>query len=509
MIHRKKRGPCRVRLSSPHGLPLSLRALAAITCLLVPVPLHAQPPEVSGLEAAVAIERVLMEVIERAENSVVAIASINTGEELSTPTTGFRPDPFDRFRQDLRSSTPGDPDFVPSEYGTGVVVDAQGLILTQYHVVEHGDQHWVTLSDRKTYSAKIRAADPRSDLAILEIEATDLTPITFGDASTLRKGQIVIALGNPYAIARDGQVSASWGIVSNLARKAAQVETNERASRKPTLHHFGTLIQTDAKLNFGTSGGALLNLRGEMVGLTTSLAAVAGYESAAGYAVPIDATVRRVIDTLKEGREVEYGLLGVEPENLHPAEVRQGLQGLRVRNVWDGTPADRAGLLPGDVITHINGDAVFDADSLILHVGKWPASSTVELSYLRQERPRKVEVKLAKYPVPQESIVTNRPAPWRGITVDYPTALPGQEYQLHARAGDIDFEGCVVITQVMPDSPAWQAGVRPKMFLSHVGEQRIHDPAEFYAATTDAAGPVRIRLALPDDQQPWRTLAAE
>ncbi len=498
-----ERQPCRIPTGNPVGWPLFflLLALAAFAA-----PAAAQQAEPSGLALAAAIEQVLVDAIARTEKSVVAIASITDEQAMAVP--GLRPDSF-RFRGDAQSKHPTDPDFIPTEYGTGVVIDRRGLILTQYHVLR-GLEHWVTTSDRRTYRAKIVGADPRSDLAVLQINANDLSPITFGDAGTLRKGQIVIALGNPYGIARDGQASASWGIVANLARKAGPLPVSDEegpSAGKPTLHHFGTLIQTDAKLNLGTSGGALINLRGEMIGLTTAVAATAGYETAAGYAVPIDATFRRVIDTLKEGREVEYGLLGVEPENLHPDELRQGEQGLRVGVVLDGTPAARVGLTPGDIITHVNAVPVYDAAGLVLEVGKLPASTPVELTVRRSRETRKIEVKLAKFPVRGEKIVTNRPAPWRGITVDHPTALPPEIYR--QKMSEIDLEGCVAITDVVEGSPAWKAGLRKHQFLTHLGRQRVSDPADFYAATASAAGPVRVRINLPDDQQPWRTVPSD
>ena len=161
------------------------------------------------------------------------------------------------------------------------------------------------------------------------------------------RGRSSLALGNPYAIARDGQASAGWGIVANLARKAPPAPEDSEAAGKRTLHHFGTLIQTDAKLNLGTSGGPLLNLRGEMVGLCVALAATAGYETSAGYAIPVDATFRRVLEVLKQGREVEYGFLGIQPANLQPQEVLAGLHGTRVDSVVRGTPAARYGLRDG------------------------------------------------------------------------------------------------------------------------------------------------------------------
>ncbi len=173
----------------------------------------------------------------------------------------MRPDPFRRRAQNLPDPRPADPEFIPNEYATGVVVDRGGLILTAYHVLDENSDYYVTTVDRRVYRGEIWAADPRSDLAVLSIEATDLTPMKFGDAEKLKKGQIVISLGNPYAIARDGQASASWGIISNLSRKGPSIPDMNRASGKRTLHQYGTLIQTDAKLNLGTSGGALLNLR--------------------------------------------------------------------------------------------------------------------------------------------------------------------------------------------------------------------------------------------------------
>ena len=154
-------------------------------------------------------------------------------------------------------------------------------MLTNMHVLGDAstDEYWVTTAQGRTFHMRIKATDPRTDLAVLEVatpkpNADDFVPIRFGDGAKLKKGQFVVALGNPYAIARDGQVSASWGIVANLSRKAAPSATVDTAHEPPRmLHQFGTLIQTDARLNLGTSGGALIDLHGDMVGLTTSQAA--------------------------------------------------------------------------------------------------------------------------------------------------------------------------------------------------------------------------------------------
>ena len=184
----------------------------------MPRALFAQEP--SGLQAAAAIESALVDAIAHSEKSVVAIARVDADDSAALRSTTIELGPGGGLPQVQAPRSPSDSDFVPDAYATGVVVDRRGLILTAYHVLRLKSQHYVTTSDRRVYAAHIKAADPRSDLAILEIDANNLTPIKFGDASLLKKGQIVIALGNPYAIARDGEASASWGIISNLARKA-------------------------------------------------------------------------------------------------------------------------------------------------------------------------------------------------------------------------------------------------------------------------------------------------
>ena len=172
-----------------------------------------------------------------------------------------RPDPFGRRPTPLAPPQPTDPDFIPNEYGTGVVV-GPGLILTVGSLLGDESDYYVTTAEHKVYKATVKAADPRSDLAVLAIDAVNLPPIAFGNADDVKRGQIVISLGNPWAIARDGQPSASWGIVANLHRKAPASPSEADPTGRPTLHHYGTLIQTDARLNLGTSGGPLLESQG-------------------------------------------------------------------------------------------------------------------------------------------------------------------------------------------------------------------------------------------------------
>ena len=313
------------------------RTTCFILLLSLAAPLRADAPPAAAV--AEAMEKVLVEAIARSEKSVVAVARVRKEQEGDKFRLESLPDPFGRRLPLAPAPQPTDPNFIPTEYGAGVVVDRGGLILTAYRLLGEDSEYYVVTHQRKAYRASVRAADPRSDLAVLSIAAGGLSPIALGDAATLRKGQIVLTLGNPHAIARDGQACAGWGIVSNLARKAPLSPDGSDATGRQTLHHFGTLIQTDAKLNMGASGGPLLNVKGEMIGLCVALAAVAGCESSAGYAIPVDATFRRALETLKEGREVEYGFLGVQPANLPAEEVLAGLRGVRVERVVPGTPA--------------------------------------------------------------------------------------------------------------------------------------------------------------------------
>jgi S1-C subfamily serine protease len=467
---------------------------------------NARARELDGIEVAKAMEEVLVEVIGRAERSVVAIARVRRELPEEGVEFEFRPEAFGRQFVRPGAPQPTDPDFIPNAFATGVVVDRRGLILTACHVLGERSDYYVTTVEGKVYRATVKGADPRGDLAVLAVEATDLVPITLGDASKLKKGRIVVALGNPHAIARDGRPSAAWGIVANLARKAPPVPRPFDRSGKTTLHHFGTLIQTDAKLNLGTSGGPLLNLRGEMVGMLTSLPAATGYEEAAGYAIPVDRTFRRAVELLKQGREVEYGLLGVQLENPRLEEVLRGVRGARVDRVIPGTPALRDGLKPGDLITAVDGVPIRDADALRLEVGRLPVETTVQLSILRDERQRRFDVTLAKLRVADGKIVTTPSPAWRGMRIDYPTAVIdlNRLEPLEATLPD----GGVIVTEVEQNTPAWAAGLRAEMLVTHVGRRAVRTPNQFRAAIAGKTGPVRLRMAA-DKENPTRTVPPE
>jgi S1-C subfamily serine protease len=483
------------------------------------IALAQSPADRDSTAVLTAIERTLVDAIARAEPSVVAV-SRTAASNSAADSQDAGPNLF----QDLRLNDSADA--TGSVTGTGVIIDPSGLVLTHYLAVRDGDKHEVTTIDGKTHEAIIRAADPRSALAVLAIQpagsprrpgnsdAPGVQPASFsaiplGDAQKLRKGKFVIAIGNPFAIQSDGQPTASWGIVTNLARKApANTNFNDapgpNGDYRTTLHHLGTLIQTDAKLGWSAAGAALVNLQGELVGITTTAATIAGHEQPAGYAIPLNTTFQRIIKALKEGREVEYGMLGItfdnfpsEPGRGHHRTAMVGPRPVTVGNVLSGTPAARAGLQTGDKITRVAGQAVDDIDLMQLVVSSLPPSTSTTIEYERGGRAAKTNATVAKLAVTGKTIATARPDAWRGIRVDYSTALEGQVLVEAIASGAYDAQGCVLVSEVEPESEAWRAGVRPGMFISHVGNKRVSTPDEFRAATTDVGSKFDIRLTRP------------
>jgi S1-C subfamily serine protease len=472
----------------------------------------AEPPSADGAAALLALEQSVVDAIARGEKSVVAVARVrrSTEGDSQDSSTLLR---FPLSANPLFDSSPLSPDFVPNDFGAGVVIDAAGLVLTNYHVLGDAQQSdFYVWSQRHPYKATVLSADPWYDLAVLRVDAQDLVPITFGDAKQLRKGQFVIALGNPYAIARDGEVSASWGIVANLLRRAPRM--SGRAGEplgNDTLHHYGTLIQTDARLNLGYSGGALLNLRGEMVGLTTSYAASADYAAAAGFAVPVDAQFLQAVDVLKRGGRPAFGFLGVGTELLPESHQRSGRHGVRVVSVVDATPATRGGVQVGDVITHINQEPVYAVADLFRIVGAEPAGTAATVTVSRggddareaqtvqlQVQLTKKYVSSARTPIGREDL-----AEWRGMKVDDASASPS----FSVLGPHLDPQGCVYVAEVAQDSPAWKAGLRPGVYVSHAEGTSVTSPAAFLAATAAASGAVELVVLSGQDPPTRQTVS--
>lgn len=447
---------------------------------------------------------------EKAAGSIVAIGRIR--RDPSSPPFIER----ERFpSQDYRSGLgPADPEFFPHEFGTGVVIDRGGLILTSLHLLgEISHSEYFVWVQRRAFAAKVKAADPWLDVAVLEIAADDLLPIELGDAREIKPGDSVIALGDPLSIARDGEPSVAAGKIVKIACEAPASTSlvmrngfEQMAARRDTLHHYGTLLQFEADSPQHCSGGAMINLEGQLVGLQTTYVASPGEEAAGGLAIPIDADFGKALETLKRGALPEYGLLGVAlPLTASPARKL----GASVDDVMPGTPAAKAGLRSGDVITHLGDQAISDDLQLIRLVSAMPAGSTTTLQVARDPRSKKsfsVSLTLSKkyHESAREAYAEVREPAWRGMRVDFATASPlFREMVRH-----VDPEGCVAIIDVERDSPAWKAGLRRGLFVSHVGDNRVSTPQQFREQVERLEGEAALRITAAGEGDPVRRVAA-
>ena len=461
-----------------------------------------------AMAQAHALEQAITSVIARAERSVVAVAR---AIKPDIPEPRARP----RVRQQANGANPlnqlllnAAQEVQPQTHGAGVVIDASGLVLTQYLVVEPGAEHWIIDTRGRRHRAVILAADPRSGLAVLRFEPSEhgeptLEALEIGEAELLEKGRFVVSIGNPFAIQSDAQPTASWGVVSNTARKAPPGENlnnvkDTEGNYRTTLSHFGALIQTDARLGWNAGGGALVTLDGKLVGVTTTTATIAGHERPAGYAIPLNRVMRRVLEELREGREPEYGLLGLTFNRLPITSPITGETGIAVTSAYAGSPAANAGLTGNDLILRVSGQPTFDADSLQLAVSSLPPGSGALVEFERSGQLQETTVLLGKAFVEGRKVVSRKPPAWRGMRVDYVTAAPGPVLSERARSGHLDAQGCVLVSEVEPNSIAWrEIGARPYRYVSHVDGQRVSTPEEFYAAVRGKEGSVSLRFTKP------------
>jgi S1-C subfamily serine protease len=393
-----------------------------------------------------------------------------------------------RLIRSIRAHDLSAPAAVPESYGSGVILDRSGLVLTNAHVVRNATKVYVRLSGGRGAWADVHASDPRSDLAVLRLlpPVPEVEPLPLGDAGKARPGTFLVALANEFSPGfRDGRPTAGWGMVTNLRRRAPG-DLEKLPPAKRTLHHYGTLIQTDARVRYGCSGGALLNLEGEVIGLTTVLAAVRGEDAPGAQAVPIDRDTQRIVAALKRGEEVEYGFLGVTLSN------RDGEKGVTIDNVTKGSPARQAGILGGDRIVAVNGKVVRDNNDLFLLVGMALAGHVIDVTVVRDGERHTFKVRLAKYYVPGPIIASRRPPARGGLRVDYTSILVQRNpFALWGGAGVADG---VAIREVLPNSPADKADLQPDKVITRVDGQAVHTPAEFYAALARAKGRVELTV---------------
>jgi Do/DeqQ family serine protease len=326
-------------------------ALAFVAVVLKPELLTGTRPVVQLTQRAVsgaapATPGSYADVVARAVPTVV---NINTAKVVTERPNPLFEDPlFRRFFGDGVGGTPRQR--LETSLGSGVIVSPQGHVLTNNHVISGADQIRVQLADGRITDAALVGADPESDLAVLKIDLPDLPPIVIGSSQALRVGDIVLAIGNPFGV---GQ-TVTMGIVSATGRDHLGINT------------FENFIQTDAAINPGNSGGALVNSDGALVGINTAIFSGSGGSQGIGFAIPVS-LANSILQQIIENGRVVRGWVGVEIQDITPELAESfGLPastGVVIAGVLGGGPADRAGIMPGDIITEIAGEAIEDADT--------------------------------------------------------------------------------------------------------------------------------------------------
>jgi Do/DeqQ family serine protease len=320
-----------------------------------------------------------------AQKALPAVVHIFTSQEVKGPRQPFIDDPIfrhffgDRF---------GELSQRRSGLGSGVVVSPEGDILTNFHVIDGADEIEVAHDDGRKYKARVVGSDPESDLAVLRIPADHKLPvIAFGSSETLRVGDVVLAIGNPFGV---GQTVTS-GIVSALGRSHLGINT------------FENFIQTDAAINPGNSGGALVDYNGHLVGINTAIYSQSGGSMGIGFAIPVS-LAKNVMEQIVRTGGVTRGWVGVEVQEITPELAESfklsATQGALIAGVMRGSPADKAGIKPGDVLIQVADKRVKDTQVMLELIAALQPGKTARFDLKRDGRDMRVDVTIGKRPTP-------------------------------------------------------------------------------------------------------------
>jgi Do/DeqQ family serine protease len=397
----------------------------------------------------------LAPILERVTPAVVNIAVLQRSPEEQNPLLR---DPF--FRRFFGMPGQSEPQIAA---GSGVIVDAKnGYVMTNAHVVKDAREVLVTLKDNRRLPAKLVGADPGTDIAVVRVEPKNLIDVKFGDSDALQVGDFVIAIGNPFGL---GQTATS-GIVSALGRSGLSMEGFE---------HF---IQTDASINPGNSGGALVNLKGELVGINTAIIGPSGGNVGIGFAVPV-VMAHAVLEQIVKFGEVKRGRLGISMTDV------VGGEGATIAEVQPDSPASKAGVRKGDVVTGFNGRPVRGAAELRARLGVVPVGDTVELQVQRGGEKRTLKAQIGAI----ES------AAGGGEAVQ---ELAGAVFREVSKGGLPGPNRAVLVTAVKPESPAYRHGLRAGDLIVGVNARRVSSVKELTAALK-TRGAVQVNVLRGDN----------
>lgn len=397
------------------------------------------------------------------KTALPAVVSITSTRIVKTQQSPLFNDPF--FQQFFGGQLPRQPQQQRERgLGSGVIISPEGYILTNNHVVDKGTDIKVILPDKRRFTGKVVGTDPQTDIAVVKIDATGLPTIPLGDSSKLAVGDYAFAIGNPFGVGE----TATMGIISATGRNGLSIEDYE------------DFIQTDAAINPGNSGGALLNARGELIGVNTAILSGGGGNQGIGFAIPINMAKYVMEQILKHGKVVR-GYIGVGIQEVTPELAKAfnatAEKGALISSVDSNGPGAKAGLQRGDVITELNGQPIDGPNDLRLKVGTLTPGTTVHLKVERGGQTRDVSLALGE--APSTKGAANTPSgsaensPMRGVQVDELTSDIRQQLGLKP-----DVKG-VVVTEVPDDSPAADAGLQRGDVIEQINRRPVNSVADY------------------------------
>jgi serine protease Do len=418
------------------------------------------------------------EVAAMATAAVVRIESESTAPSSGDP--GDIPDLFEPFGP----GGPGEP--VPEGMpriagGSGFIVSPDGTILTNAHVVLGGDLT-VWLDDRRSFEAQVVCLDPTTDIAVIDIDASDLPVLPLGDSEELRVGDWVMAIGSPGVGGGQLEQTVTAGIVSAMGRPLQLLSQElfaDPETRDVAGYAIENFIQTDAVINPGNSGGPLLDLSGRVIGITTAIASTTGYYLGYGFAVPSN-LVQGVMEDLVEYGEVRRGRLGVNVSTVVPEDAEffglDEVRGVLVQNVQEGGPAEEAGVLQGDVLLSIDGEPLESAGDLQQEIAERSPGDDVSLELLRNGEAREVRVELEQVDldIPTAAVEPDDADAVQRLGMTVGPLTPQIRGQLDVES---DTAGAVVL-EVVPFSAAYRRGIAPGAIVLEVGGETVDSPEE-------------------------------